>query len=82
MRVGLRADPSFLTVSPQVILVINPVVGCCVVRVIVMVWVRLRTFILGCHKMTCLASRYSQHFVVAVENKCRGTLVITSKVKL
>jgi len=28
MSVGLRADPSFLAVSRQVTLVINPVVGC------------------------------------------------------
>ena len=26
--IGLRADPGFLAVSPQVTLVINPVVGC------------------------------------------------------
>ena len=28
MSVGLGANPSFLAVSPQVTLVINPVVGC------------------------------------------------------
>jgi len=28
MSVGHRVDPGFLTVSPQVTLVINPVVGC------------------------------------------------------
>jgi len=29
MSVGHGADPGFLTVSPQVTLVINPVLGCC-----------------------------------------------------